>query len=712
MLRMVGYGCLTWVFLFTPTLGSLAHAQIAGEAPDVSSGSDKTKNLLKWISQSKSEPEKYVEIRALFTGPRLDSNLMTFYSVLAKEYPSALKPISIEPSFKTISEAALKKQVLFRYYPTHFEREVVQPLSVSYTGGAGRVLPGLEFKVIGIPSSVKKSEAPRDKRFLCENYRVDRLRTCSVRIFGEYVYFDAQGVETGVVVPEKISGHVLKKLEEAFIETKAYLEKHVTIYTKAWAMKPQSHDTDNHPLEVTDIDRGGACQNSDFSPLKQHVRRYYGIVNYLKPSSHELNEDKGSIMVFDIFPKKSNSLVYDPTHYDLQPKRQPGKPICLMPKTQIDWDGHGLHVSGIIEAKHNGIGFMGIAPSAKVEHVIPMNSLVKQSDGRSIHFDDLLEALAYARRKNFDIVNGSIGNPDDPRRDGGSAYIRLRDWFESTIQDRLYVFAAGNNNPGKHLTKTDCPVLPGCLGFIPNVITVAALHVEGNRRPQIRNDSNYGSDVVALSAPGTNILSTDLGDVYSLRDGTSAAAPFVTGAASLIWQAAPQLQAFQIKQRLLATARLDIPFQAGSKIYSGTVDISTAIHNIYEDVVVLSRTGERLAGQIHRNFPRNTLFIYDWPRYGPGEKAENTCKGLDVLRIHRNGTRFSIMCVSRYETRGNRIGMEIHRDKYLNPAGGGMECLIRKNCLTLRHYDQKSGKMVQRNLDLLEEVDDIYFGFK
>ncbi len=65
--------------------------------------------------------------------------------------------------------------------------------------------------------------------------------------------------------------------------------------------------------------------------------------------------------------------------------------------------------------------------------------------------------------------------------------------------------------------------------------------------------SNYGDVSVDVGAPGVWIYSTYSNGAYAYNNGTSMAAPHVSGIAALLWSFQPSLSTAQVKNAIIAT---------------------------------------------------------------------------------------------------------------------------------------------------------------
>jgi subtilisin family serine protease len=130
-----------------------------------------------------------------------------------------------------------------------------------------------------------------------------------------------------------------------------------------------------------------------------------------------------------------------------------------------------------------------------------------------------------------------------------------------------------------------------------NWITVGASSQKPNKLLPA-NFSNYGKSSVDLFAPGVQIYSTEPDNNYKTGDGTSFAAPMVTGAAALIKSVYPQLTANEIKEIILKSTvtysrlKVYLPNQNNKKkvkISFETLSQTAGILNVYEALVLASQ---------------------------------------------------------------------------------------------------------------------------
>ncbi|MEO0470481.1 MAG: S8 family serine peptidase [Bacteroidota bacterium] len=171
-----------------------------------------------------------------------------------------------------------------------------------------------------------------------------------------------------------------------------------------------------------------------------------------------------------------------------------------------DMLGHGTHVAGIVGAKDNGIGIVGVAAGVPV---VPVKVLDQQGDGAT---SNLLMAIDYVKMWSIpgDVVNISLGTDKSPAID---AAIR------SLVSDYgvKVVIAAGNTGMSTyHLSPANV--------MEDGIYVVGALGLFDF--PAFW--SNYGASVNYI-APGLAIKSTYKNGKYAWMSGTSMAAPHVAG---------------------------------------------------------------------------------------------------------------------------------------------------------------------------------------
>ncbi|ARA94066.1 hypothetical protein AWN76_013495 [Rhodothermaceae bacterium RA] len=199
---------------------------------------------------------------------------------------------------------------------------------------------------------------------------------------------------------------------------------------------------------------------------------------------------------------------------------------------------HGTHVAGIIAAERdNGVGIDGIAPVQ-----VMILRAVPDGDERD---KDVANAIRYAADNGAHIINMSFGKAYSPQKEAVDAAVRYAD-----ARGVLMVHAAGNDAANVDST-ANYPMktyLDG--GAAAHWLTVGAVSWEPP--PEfVASFSNFGAASVDLFAPGVDIYSTLPGSTYGARNGTSMAAPVVSGVAALLMAYFPDLTATQVKDILL-----------------------------------------------------------------------------------------------------------------------------------------------------------------
>ena len=193
---------------------------------------------------------------------------------------------------------------------------------------------------------------------------------------------------------------------------------------------------------------------------------------------------------------------------------------------------HGTHVAGTALAiADNGQGICGIAPNCKF---MP----IQVADERGMMTTtSVLDGIIYALYQGADVINVSLGSqftglsqfPERAQQDLIRNHFKEEErlWREimriAARHNSTIVVAAGNDNVLAGMDALQRPEL---------FITVSAVD-KNNRNLNKANFSNYGS-YSTVSAPGVGIYSTVGSDNYQTMDGTSMAAPIVTGAVALM----------------------------------------------------------------------------------------------------------------------------------------------------------------------------------
>lgn len=197
----------------------------------------------------------------------------------------------------------------------------------------------------------------------------------------------------------------------------------------------------------------------------------------------------------------------------------------------IDTMGHGSHCAGVIGAADPSWGIRGFAPEAEI-HVC------KLFPGGQV--SQLIDALEYCIEQGIDVVNMSLG---------GSAPSEAleRQIVRAKQSGVACIAAAGNSSAAVQYPASS-----------PHVLAVAAIGKIGEFPPDSYHSETIGSDVdmngyftarfscfgpqVDVCGPGVAVVSSVPPNNFAAWDGTSMAAPHITGLAALVLAHRPEFQ--------------------------------------------------------------------------------------------------------------------------------------------------------------------------
>lgn len=214
---------------------------------------------------------------------------------------------------------------------------------------------------------------------------------------------------------------------------------------------------------------------------------------------------------------------------------------------------HGTSVASIIGAAQNDLGMQGVAYNAIIAAAAASD--IKNDDGttpsqcaKCYAIDKIFEALKDDKYKDVKIINASWGGKDVTAALGG-------------IPNKLLVAAAGNDMA---LNPAYPALTPKNDSSLKNVISVVAFNpnVSKDNPYFLASFTNLAGEAAnwTVSAPGVGFYAATgtADDAYNDNfNGTSAAAPVVSGAAALVQEKFSFLTGKQIGDVLLTTANND-----------------------------------------------------------------------------------------------------------------------------------------------------------
>jgi subtilisin family serine protease len=215
----------------------------------------------------------------------------------------------------------------------------------------------------------------------------------------------------------------------------------------------------------------------------------------------------------------------------------------------LDVEDHGTNVASVIGAESNDKDVVGVAQAVQLMALKGLGPMGGEDA-------DLVSCIEYAVFNEADIINASWG--------GGAYSQSVFDAIALAQKDGiLFVAAAGNEG-----SNNDIFAYYPSNYDLDNILSVASM----DRHDLLADHSNYGSKTVDIAAPGREIYMAGSGDEasnvgtgssgttvdpdedYDLSDGTSFAAPHVSGVAVLLKSMFPESEAPELKEMILSSA--------------------------------------------------------------------------------------------------------------------------------------------------------------
>ncbi|MCK9204832.1 MAG: S8 family serine peptidase [Bacteroidales bacterium] len=243
----------------------------------------------------------------------------------------------------------------------------------------------------------------------------------------------------------------------------------------------------------------------------------------------------------------------------------------------MDDNSHGTHVAGIAAARgNNNIGIAGIAWNARI---MPLKVMQSSGYGSS---SDIANGVNYARLNGATVLNLSLGSYGES--------LTLKTALENAYSTAVIVAAAGNNgykiDPPYPPAPIYAPLYPACYPWIIGIMSSSpdgSLAGFSNFDPSgpIDAPNQFGHNY-EIKAPGVNILSTFPNGGYHVLNGTSMAAPIVSGAVALIKSHNPTLSTEELFARLIQGANNGILDVYNALNYTLVPDLNYASNTIVD----------------------------------------------------------------------------------------------------------------------------------
>ena len=567
-------------------------------------------NALIFTNSAKGEQPELTKVTVFFEGGELAEDVVRFYRYLYNTDPRLLNlRLYSYTEQKNLLPALLDDQIILRGKPKSMIDllcDLNPQLSCSDIESSKTktlYVPGIKWKKYTYPQDISvpwknSKKTGKDLLKIVQNYGAsveDVKQALNVDTDGLAADIDANG--------DLIYVHNLVSSNRVINATGYRVE--ISLPSK----DVESKDSGLHKIRPNNVFVAqGQESRSDFSTYKvahqldkNNCERDYtdilgisatdvvGNIVLNKPTAIAIFEDNIDLVHCDFFDSDGKSIFF----HDEPLYKKECNSICDNSNLQLDLSvNHGTHIAGIIGARLNQVGIVGVNP---------LSHLLALSTGPA----DIADGITKAIDKGIKVANMSIGYTATGNLQNDIGLKRIK----ASEEKILFVSAAGNKESNSedpiYLDSTACgSEVPVCLFMQPNVLTVTALTTSGN---EILFNAKRGDGVVHIAAPGENIVSTIPDGGVAKGTGTSQATALVTGTASLLFSLNPSLSPEAVKNRIMYTA--DLLPELNNYVKSGRLNIKRAIENIDEDIVIYKESIEPHFGCIE-TVTKNFLFIY------------------------------------------------------------------------------------------------------
>lgn len=209
-----------------------------------------------------------------------------------------------------------------------------------------------------------------------------------------------------------------------------------------------------------------------------------------------------------------------------------------------DGHSHGTHCAGIIGARNNFIGVVGVAPLCDLYAVKVL------SDSGSGASSWVIAGMDWCIQNNINVASMSLGSQTPPSVAYANAVRRCQ---EAGI---TVVVSAGNSGGSSSFPWVGSPANAYQRGnAFASPIAVGAVNQSSTIAGFSSRDGNHDEwNRVTVVAPGVDVNSTVLNNGYDEKSGTSMACPHVAGLAALLYEKYPGISPINVERRITASS--------------------------------------------------------------------------------------------------------------------------------------------------------------